>query len=396
MGWQHGVQFQFLAQQNSMAALIGGNTVHSWAVIPTSKTAAAAKHANKEVDWDQLFENCISMRWLIIDEVSTLALCTMGTMESFLRTKACTRHPYAYRDTQRGRQRRIFGGLNLCFAGDLWQLGPVKDHPIFSFPLYKLDKDDKKIRYLSHEQKMLAMFWDSKKTGYHDGIQRLFELTVPKRNTTDQWLQMVLEESRNGCQSWEVYCFVHGLPTRNPGSWLPNVAEPLCGDVLCSTLRERWDLLWKQDRTPWSERKSMECEVCRVERERRWCIIEQPGHAKSDRYLQGVFEEAPLVHPFRCPCNHAQRLRSLQFARKNQSRLLWIVAYDKVISTDKLSKKAQSPEAMESWLMLPDRRTAGIPGFFPAVLDLPIIFTCEPRPGDRLKGVFTNARGCHI
>ena len=46
LGWKHGVQFQFLASQNSMAALIGGNTVHSWGVIPTNKTAATAKHAN--------------------------------------------------------------------------------------------------------------------------------------------------------------------------------------------------------------------------------------------------------------------------------------------------------------------------------------------------------------
>ena len=90
MGWRHGVQFQFLAAQNSMAALIGGNTIHSWGVIPTSKAAATAKHSNKEVDWDQLFENCIGMRWLAIDEVSTLSLGLLGTLESFLRTKACT------------------------------------------------------------------------------------------------------------------------------------------------------------------------------------------------------------------------------------------------------------------------------------------------------------------
>ena len=48
---------------------------------------------------------------------------------------------------------------------------------------------------------------------------------------------------------------------------------------------------------------------------------------------------------------------------------------------------------MESWLTFDDRKTAGIPGFFPAVLDLPVRFTCEPTPGDRLKDVFTNARG---
>ena len=56
----------------------------------------------------------------------------------------------------------------------------------------------------------------------------------------------------------------------------------------------------------------------------------------SERYLHGVFAEAPLVHPFRSPTNHAQRLRALRFAREKQSRLLWIVAYDKVVSKDEL------------------------------------------------------------
>ncbi len=93
MGWKHGVQFQFLAAQNSMAALIGGNTVHSWGAIPTSKAAANAKHANKEVDWDQLFENCISMRWLIIDECSTLSPELLGYSSlSCARKHACAIH----------------------------------------------------------------------------------------------------------------------------------------------------------------------------------------------------------------------------------------------------------------------------------------------------------------
>ena len=34
LGWEDGVQFQFLAQQNTMAALIGGKTVNTWGVIP--------------------------------------------------------------------------------------------------------------------------------------------------------------------------------------------------------------------------------------------------------------------------------------------------------------------------------------------------------------------------
>ena len=126
----------------------------------------------------------------------------------------------------------MFGGLNLCLAGDLWQLGPVRDCPMFSHPLRKTDGT----RYEAIEQRMLAMLWDWNKPGFKNGLQHLFELTQPKRNSNDRWLQMLLTECRSGNQSWEVYCFVHGLPTKNPGSWLPDEDQIPCGDPLCATL----------------------------------------------------------------------------------------------------------------------------------------------------------------
>ncbi len=36
--WVDGVQFQFLAAQNTMAALIGGKTIHPWSKIPVNAT----------------------------------------------------------------------------------------------------------------------------------------------------------------------------------------------------------------------------------------------------------------------------------------------------------------------------------------------------------------------
>ena len=224
-----------------------------------------------------------------------------------------------------------------------------------------------------------------------EGIQQLFELTESKRNNADVWLQEVLQEDRDGCESWEVYCFTHGLPTLNPGSWLASIDKPTCGDALCLTLKARWDLAWRKFRVPWKERQLMECTLCQDERQRRCCIISQQNDSK--KHCTGIFSLAPYVHPFRSPTNQAQRLRSLHFARERESRLLWVVAYDKLKSKDKVSEKGQSKEALQTWLTLDDRRTAGIPGFLPLVLDLPIRFTCEPVQGDRLKGVFTNARG---
>ena len=43
LNWEDGVQFQYLATQNTMAALIGGLTVHGWGVIPVNAEDANRK-----------------------------------------------------------------------------------------------------------------------------------------------------------------------------------------------------------------------------------------------------------------------------------------------------------------------------------------------------------------
>jgi len=70
--WSDGTQFKFLATQNSMAELIGGGTVHTWGAIPANKTLAAMK-GKQDKDWDTLWENAMSVRWIVIDECSTLS-----------------------------------------------------------------------------------------------------------------------------------------------------------------------------------------------------------------------------------------------------------------------------------------------------------------------------------
>ena len=125
------------------------------------------------------------------------------------------------------------------------------------------------------------------------------------------------------------------------------------------------------------------------ERRRRNRLID-PAASVTDlpRHMQAPFLNAPFVHPLRNPTNQAQRLRALLFARETQCRVLWSVAFDRRVQPENRPTTNQ-----ESWLTKMDRQTAGIPGLFPCILDLPVKFTCEPRPGDRLKGVFTNARG---
>ena len=138
---------------------------------------------------------------------------------------------------------------------------------------------------------------------------------------------------------------------------------------------------------PWSERCAMECEKCKTERRRRCIIIDQ--QEDTQRHRKGAFTDAPFVHPFRSPTNHAQRLRALLFAQEHQARILLVIAHDAPVDKEGGAKR----KVQDNWLTRDDRSTAGIPGLFPFVLNLPVRFTQEPDRGDRLKGVFTNAHG---
>ena len=47
MGWDHGVQYACVASMNTMAALIGGATIHSFGKVPVDSAKHAAQKAAK-------------------------------------------------------------------------------------------------------------------------------------------------------------------------------------------------------------------------------------------------------------------------------------------------------------------------------------------------------------
>ena len=159
--WEEGVDFQFLASQNTMAALIGGKTLHHWGSIPVNIATARDKSMGKagDGDVDELFERGLGTRWVVIDESSTCSLTVLGFLDSHLR-RACTRHPFA----GSGREQRPFGGLHVIFAGDLWQLPPVKGKAIFSDPFHG--------GLTAEEHQIAKMFWRVEVP-----VQQLFLLT---------------------------------------------------------------------------------------------------------------------------------------------------------------------------------------------------------------------------
>ena len=187
------------------------------------------------------------------------------------------------------------------FAGDFWQLPAVCASSIFSNPF--------STGYENHEQKILKMFW---KPHDKDSIQKTFLLTESMRSE-DKWLIALLDADRYGQESWEMYCFVHGIPTRNPGSWLPGEKQLACQNAHCQTLADDvWPALWRRSvqgtgmtrRENWLRRVEEECEICKNERKRRHCILGQSGE-NSQRHLVAPFGVAPYIHPFRHPSYHA-------------------------------------------------------------------------------------------
>ena len=48
LGWEHGVQYQCLASQHTMAALIGGTAMHGWGQVPSKHYAIIQSRSSKE------------------------------------------------------------------------------------------------------------------------------------------------------------------------------------------------------------------------------------------------------------------------------------------------------------------------------------------------------------
>ena len=175
-------------------------------------------------------------------------------------------------------------------------------------------------------------------------------LTKPMR-TKDKWLQTTLDASRDGRESWEMYCFTHGFPTRNPGTWFPGAAAPECGNPTCAKLAtEIWPQMWERGqgaRKNWQLRLEKECEKCADERKRRCCVLREGHEADAQRYISDPFAAAPFVHPFRHPSYHATQLRAIVFAKSKQRRLLWVTAYDKILTNNLNLPKDKEPPTRE-------------------------------------------------
>ena len=134
LGWTHGVEFVCLASQNTMAALIGGRTFHSWAGLLVNDTATKSKKAQvwAKPDANPMYERTRMLRWILVDEGSTASAEVMAATNSTLSTSIRAKNTYLRRPNG---TKRPMGGMNFLFFVDWWQLPPVNATALSSNPL---------------------------------------------------------------------------------------------------------------------------------------------------------------------------------------------------------------------------------------------------------------------
>ena len=154
------------------------------------------------------------MRWFIIDEVSMADAPLNAAIDVQLRNLV-QQHGTYKQDSQN--RDRPYGGLNVLFVGDFFQLDP----PTKNIPVHKVPSEIVAMATgtvprapaptAAHGQQL---WWG----GPEVGVQSVTELTTPWRCRDPWWLE-VQEEFRFGDLSEDNYNFLHGLETKVPGSW---------------------------------------------------------------------------------------------------------------------------------------------------------------------------------
>ena len=187
LGWRQGLEFQIVAFQAVNAEPLDGETIH--------KALGLAWHGNDHSINAQrildLAKEAVKWRWLLIDEISMVSAEMLARLEA--RCRQLIMDLSATKYARKGDHRVApFGGLNVIFSGDLWQLPPPRGTFLGQIPWQLVTGVSSKKLPLSLQGQQLV--WASSTQG---GLQGVTELTRCER-TQDVWLQELQRELRHG------------------------------------------------------------------------------------------------------------------------------------------------------------------------------------------------------
>ena len=351
MKWKQGVDFHVCTLQVMLASILGGSTVHHLAgLTPFSSKSVLESNIDAHIASEPLQCRLLLCRVIFIDEVFMLSAQLLAEVESEIRNGVSETSPYKYGAD--GRE-RPWGGINMGFIGDAYQLDCPEGTPLYKVPESFLPeipqsaavpKGDPPESTLA--KRGLELMWDS--------VQGVSELTVPYR-CPDVWWNSVLNQIRVLNLSNDDYAFLHGTETTVAGSWLNGEVE--CGNANCAHLKEK----------SWEERRKEECATCKRERKSRQRVL------RDDAKLDGVdFENIPCAVPNNDMRYEINKLRSRLFAKAHNKQLLWSPAKDSV-TLDALREDPSLAFKKKDWLSRHDRQCGDLFGMLPVAVGLPML-----------------------
>ena len=157
-GYQQGVQYEFLAFQNTNAAQLGGKTINSACGI-NRQDLTSAEAIKRMATW----------RWLLVDEVGLVGARLLADMEQRLR--AAVPEANEWKCGPDGRV-RPFAGINVIFTGDFDQLPPPEGGYLADIPQYFKNPTSERIPHTMVEQGQ-SLFWDGSVQGVTELVQVL-------------------------------------------------------------------------------------------------------------------------------------------------------------------------------------------------------------------------------
>ena len=154
---------------------------------------------------------CGALRWIFIDEIEAVGADTIGDLEHNVRFHIHSRSLWKYDPTTD--LPRVFGGVNIMFLGDFWQLRPTGQISLMSSPFAQKAMENAKARQI------MNMFWDP---GISFSLQewsnksRMMHLDVNERSGQDVCFSEILDHCREGALTEDDYNFLHGYPAKKP------------------------------------------------------------------------------------------------------------------------------------------------------------------------------------
>jgi hypothetical protein len=355
MEWSIGTQFNIGSLQAIMACELGGETLHHIAGInPFNDYNKADGYVSSE----HVSKRLLRTRWLIIDEISMVSANLLAQVEDKLR--GAIQANGTYKIDEHG-EVRPFGGLNVLYVGDFYQLDPPDGVSLASVPAWILEPKSKRISGRANAG--LELFWGKAPWGVH-GVT---ELTEPHR-CKDAWYNEFVHQVRRMELSVENHAFLHGLETSVPGSWAGGKAE--CNNSKCQQLVEKW-ASEKEKSIPWEERQKAECPHCKEQRRTKKLV----ATATSDtRFQKKRFQTARTIVPNNDVKYELNKRRAREWAIAKKRPTLWSYARDKP-NAEALACEPNLLEKKLEWLQRHDRECGSLYGMLPIVKGLPVALT---------------------